>query len=569
MNYLSWLWQNSRGVRLNMALRVVLGTLQVSLGLAMVWLSKRFIDETIVNGSDQDVAQMVGLLVLAVVGNITLRQVYYYLTSVSTLRLSNAIRLQMFRRLFTRRLYGGQDLLSGDVTSRFSKDVELVSETATAKIPQMVVTAIQLLGAFLMLRWFDPRLAWALLLLTPLVLVFGKFVSHRIRNMTLKIREGESRIQMHVQEGVENNALLRSLGSVPWVSERLDQMQQDMGKDVIYRTRFSVVSRFAFGCAFGLGYLLAFVWGGIGLRNGTITFGIMTSFLQLVSQIQGPILSLLNNAPQLIHATASIERLQELGSGAANVSGSVPSAAASGPESSAAAQNMRGLRLEGVGFRYASGDKDIFKNFSHDFRPGSKTAIVGETGAGKTSLFRLMLGLVEPLAGRVAVYSDGTAASFGGENVAGNAAEKNVSADTSDCFVYVPQGNSLMSGSVRYNLLLAKPSATEEELRKVLQTACAEFVLDLPAGLDTELGERGLGLSEGQAQRIAVARGLLRPGNILLLDEISSALDESTERELFRRLFENFGDKTVILVTHRMAVSEMCDEVVTMSSGNL
>ena len=126
-----------------------------------------------------------------------------------------------------------------------------------------------------------------------------------------------------------------------------------------------------------------------------------------------------------------------------------------------------------------------------------------------------------------------------------------------------------MSGSVRYNLLLAKPSATEEELRKVLQTACAEFVLDLPAGLDTELGERGLGLSEGQAQRIAVARGLLRPGNILLLDEISSALDESTERELFRRLFENFGDKTVILVTHRMAVSEMCDEVVTMSSGNL
>lgn len=550
MNYLSWLWQNSRGVRLNMALRVVLGTLQVSLGLVMVWLSKRFIDETIVDGSDQDVVRMVGLLVLTVVGNITLRQVYYYLTSISTLRLSNAIRLQMFRRLFTRRLYGGQDLLSGDVTSRFSKDVELISETATAKIPQMVVTAIQLLGAFLMLRWFDPRLAWALLMMTPLVLVFGKFVSLRIRNMTLKIREGESRIQMHVQEGVENNALLRSLGSVPWVSGRLDQMQQDMGRDVIRRTRFSVISRFAFASAFGLGYLLAFVWGGIGLRNGTITFGIMTSFLQLVSQIQGPIHSLLNNAPQLIHATASIERLRELGDGSNAIS-----AAGSSPTM----QNMRGLRLQGVNFRYASSEKDILRDFNHDFAPGSKTAIVGGTGAGKTSLFRLMLGLVEPQAGRVAVYSDGTAAAFGGDAV-----EKNVSADTSDCFVYVPQGNSLMSGSVRYNLLLAKPSATEEELRKVLQTACAEFVLDLPAGLDTELGERGLGLSEGQAQRIAVARGLLRPGNILLLDEISSALDESTERELFRRLFENFGDKTVILVTHRMAVTKMCDAVVRL-----
>jgi len=546
MNYLSWLWQNSRGVRLNMALRVAIGTVQVSLGLAMVWLSKRFIDDTIVNGSDQDVARMVGLLVLTVVGNVTLRQVYYYLTSISTLRLSNAVRLKMFRLLFTRRLYGGQDLLSGDVTSRFSKDVELVSETATAKIPQMAVTAIQLLGAFLMLRWFDPRLAWALLLMTPLVLVFGKFVSHRIRHMTLKIREGESRIQMHVQEGVENNALLRSLGSVPWVSGRLDQMQQDMGKDVVRRTRFSVISRFAFASAFGLGYLLAFVWGGIGLRNGTITFGIMTSFLQLVSQIQGPIHSLLNNAPQLIHATASIERLREL-------CGSV---APDSPKPSTAVQGMRGLRLDGVSFRYATGDKDVIQNFSHDFAPGSKTAIVGETGAGKTSLFRLMLGLVEPQAGRVVAYSDGAAKVL--------VAEKTVSADTNECFVYVPQGNSLMSGSVRYNLQLAKPSATEEELRKVLQTACAEFVFDLPAGLDTELGERGLGLSEGQAQRIAVARGLLRPGNILLLDEISSALDESTEQELFRRLFENFGHKTVILVTHRMAVTKMCDTEVKL-----
>ena len=215
MNYVAWLWQSVRGVRLNMAFRVAVGALQVSLGLAMVWLSKRFIDDTIRNGSDDDVIFMVGLLVLTVVGNVVLRQVYYYLTSVATIRQSNALRLSMFGRLFTRKLYSEKELLSGDVTSRFSKDVELVSEVATAKIPQMMVTAIQLLGAFLMLRWFDPRLAWALVILTPLALVFGKFVSYRLRKMTLKIREGESRIQMHVQEGVENNAVLRSLGSAP------------------------------------------------------------------------------------------------------------------------------------------------------------------------------------------------------------------------------------------------------------------------------------------------------------------------------------------------------------------
>ncbi len=557
MNYLSWLWQSIRGVRLNVALRVAVGTLQVSLGLAMVWLSKRFIDDTIKNGSDQDVAHMVGLLVLTVVGNVVLRQVYYYLTSVATIRQSNALRLSMFGRLFTRKLYSEKELLLGDVTSRFSKDVELVSEVATAKIPQMMVTAIQLLGAFLMLRWFDPRLAWALVLLTPLALVFGKFVSYRLRKMTLKIREGESRIQMHVQEGVENNAVLRSLGSAPWVSERLDSMQRTLHHDVVRQTRFSVISRLAFGGAFGLGYLLAFVWGGLGLRNGTITFGVMTSFLQLVGQIQGPILSILNNAPRLIHATASIDRLQEL-QGDGSVNGAEGTSKGAMGDASDDAKSMPagsfglGVRLENVSFRYATADHDAVRNYTHDFKPGSKTAIMGTTGAGKTTLFRLMLGLVEPREGRVLVYSTDSSGSAG-------VFEQPVSANTCDYFVYVPQGNTLMSGTVRYNLQLAKPDASEEELRHVLQVACAEFVFDLPHGLDTELGERGMGLSEGQAQRIAVARGLLRPGSVLLLDEISSALDEPTERTLFQRLFDNFKDKTVILVTHRAAVAELCD----------
>ena len=546
MNYVAWLWRSICGVRLNVAFRVAIGTLQVSLGLAMVWLSKRFIDDTIRNGSDDDVFFMVGLLVLTVVGNVVLRQVYYYLTSVATIRQSNAIRLSMFGRLFTRKLYSEKELLSGDVTSRFSKDVELVSEVATAKIPQIMVTAIQLLGAFLMLRWFDPRLAWALVILTPLALVFGKFVSYRLRKMTLKIREGESRIQMHVQEGVENNAVLRSLGSVSWVSERLDSMQNELHRDVVRQTRFSVVSRLAFGGAFGLGYLMAFVWGGFGLRNGTITFGVMTSFLQLVGQIQGPILSILNNAPRLIHATASIDRLQELQGDGPSFRGKTVSPATRVEQPA----NRLGVRLENVRFRYAGADHDAVRNYTHDFKPGSKTAIMGETGIGKTTLFRLMLGLVDPQDGRALVYSDNPqdpAQDF----------ERPISAETCDYFVYVPQGNTLMSGTVRYNLQLAKPDATEEELRKVLQTACAEFVFDLPDGLDTEIGERGMGLSEGQAERIAIARGLLRPGGILLLDEISSALDEPTERELFQRLFEAYPSKTMIFITHRGAVAEM------------
>ena len=525
MNYVVWLWRNSRGLRWNTLVRIVVGIGQVVLGLLMVWLSKRFIDETIRTGSSDDVLRMILWLVLTVVGGIALRQLYYYMSVVANTRQTNTLRLKMFSSLFRRQLYNGEELHSGDITSRLAKDIEVVCNATTDVLPQMLITGIQLCGAFLLLRYFDERLAWALLLLTPLAIIFGKLVARRLRQMTLDIRQDESRIQMHVQEGMEHNAVLRSLGSEQWVTDRLDSMQERLKGNVMRRTRFTVVTRLALGCAFGLGYLLAFVWGGLQLRTGAITFGVMTSFLQLVGQIQSPILQLLNMIPALIHSTASIDRLEEL-----DIAESQGQGHTTCPRDS-------GIRFDNVSFRYATGDRQILSHFTHDFKAGTKTAIIGETGIGKTTLFRLILGFIEPTEG-------------------------SVSAEQGLCFV--PQGNTLMSGTIRYNLQLAKPEATDEELREVLHTACADFVEELPDGLDTELGERGSGLSEGQAQRIAIARGLLRPGNILLLDEISSSLDEPTERELYRRLFAAYPDKTMLFITHRLTVTEQCDEVVKL-----
>ncbi len=531
MKYIVWLWHNSRGIRLNSVVCIVAGIGQVTFGLLMVWFSRKFIDVTIRTGSADDMLEMVLCLVATVVGGVLLRQVGYWLRTTANVRQTNALRLRIFSSLFRRRLYDDQELHSGDVTSRLAKDIETVSSTTTDTLPQMAVTVIQLSGAFLLMRWFDARLAWALLLLTPVALVFGKLISRRLRKMTLDIRQDESRIQMQVQEGMEHNAVLRSLGSEQWVTERLDMMQQRLRGNVMRRMRFTVVMRIVLGCAFGLGYLLAFVWGGIGLRNGTISFGVMTSFLQLVGMIQHPILQLLNMIPSVIHASASIDRLEELEQMAPKDQKS------SEGQTKTAATDEGSIDFEGVCFRYAKGDREILSHFTHTFKTGSKTAIMGETGIGKTTLFRLILGFIEPTEGRVAVGGD-------------------------CCFV--PQGNTLMSGTIRYNLQLAKPDATDEDLKTVLHTACADFVSELPEGLDTELGERGGGLSEGQAQRIAIARGLLRPGNLLLLDEISSSLDEPTERELYRRLFEAFPQKTMIFITHRSSVSTLCDETISL-----
>jgi ABC-type bacteriocin/lantibiotic exporter with double-glycine peptidase domain len=345
---------------------------------------------------------------------------------------------------------------------------------------------------------------------------------------------------MQVQETMEHNAVLRSLGSEQWVTERLDTMQQRLQGNVMRRTRFTVITRLIMGCVFGLGYLMAFVWGGIGLRNGTITFGVMTSFLQLVGMIQHPILQMLNMVPGIIHATASIDRLEELDQTEQEFTS----------EGRTPEKEVPGIRFNNTSFHYADGDRLVVDHFSHDFKAGSKTAIMGETGIGKTTLFRLLLGFIKPTEGSITLYT--------------NDREHMIGIQTRPNFVFVPQGNTLMSGSIRYNLQLAKPDATDDELLAVLHTACADFINDLPQGLSTELGERGKGLSEGQAQRIAIARGLLCPGNILLLDEISSSLDGPTEQELYKRLFTNCKEKTMLFITHRKTVSELCDEVIRL-----
>lgn len=528
------------GIRWNTAVRIVAGITQVLLGLLMIWLSKQFIDVTIRVGTNDDVLQMCALLIVVVVCGILLRQLYYYLSVKAGTHQSNGIRLRVFSNLFRRQMYEDQ-LHSGDVTSRLSKDIDTVADATTSLLPQFIVTGTQLVGAFLLLAKMDLTLALLLLLVTPFLVAFGKFFAHRMRAMTMDIRQQESAIQMQVQEGMEYSVVIRSLGSEQWVTNRLNRLQELLMGRVLRRSRFTIVTRLLMAFAFSLGYLLAFIWGGLQLRAGAITFGVMTSFLQLVGQIQHPILNLLNMLPQFISATASIDRIDELEQSAVQRERA---------EQQVLLTGAVGMRVRNVSFGYASGDRLILDHFSHEFRPGSKTAILGETGIGKTTLFRLMLSFVQP--------SEGTLTLCNSE------LSEPVSDDTRGNFVFVPQGNTLMSGTIRYNLQLARPTATDDELRQVLSIAMADFVFDLPDGLDTKLGERGAGLSEGQAQRIAIARGLLRPGPIMLLDEISSSLDEATEQELFRRLFDFCHDKTMVFITHRKAVCALCDDVLRL-----
>ncbi len=542
MKYVKWLWHNTVGIRYNMVLRIVAGTARVSFGLLMIWLCKQFIDVTVRTGTAYDIALMIAALIAVVLSAIFCRQAYYYMAVRAEAIQTTAIRLRIFSHLLRRQIFDGNAMHSGDVTSRLEKDISTVSNATTSVIPDLCVTLFQLAGAFLFMKSMDARLAWALLLVTPLFIIVGKLVALKIRKMTMDIRQQESVIQMLVQETMEHNMVLRTMESGDWVTERLDDMQHSLKGKINRRARFTVIFRSAIAVSFSLGYIIAFIWGALQLRAGVITFGVMTSFLQLVGQIQQPILQAINMLPQILQATTSIDRLEEMEHMEVEEESHDAEGRMEGP---------LGLKLHDVTFRYAPDEREVVSHLSRVFEPGSKTALMGQTGAGKTTLFRLLLGLIKPQTGTMTLFNAG--------------GEQPVNEHSRSNFVFVPQGNTLMSGSIRYNLMLAKPDVTDDELRKVLHIAMADFVFSLPDGMDTECSERGGGLSEGQAQRIAIARGLLRPGNIMLLDEISASLDEQTEEELYRRLFSSYQHKTMIFITHRPTVCELCDEVMHLT----
>ena len=534
IRYMKWLWRNMRGVRWNDAARILLGISRVLLGLFFIYVSKHFIDVTTIQGNNSQIWWEVAFLAFLSLLSIALGQVQYYMQVNGSAFLNNRIRLRIFSHLFERKMYDAKDMHTGDLTSRLGTDVSVVTDAIITLIPGLFITFFQLIAAFCFMTSLDPHLAWILVILTPAIIGLGKFLSSKLKRMTKDIREQDSRIQALLQEGLLHNTLLKSLESGASVIGNLSEMQTDLISKIRNRARFTLITRSLIAVCFSMGYLIAFVWGGMQLRSGAITFGVMTSFLQLVGQIQRPIIDIIGIIPSFIHSTASIDRLDELED--------LPTEEQKEPM---VMEGQLGVRIEDIDFKYVTGEDEVLHHFSHNFKPGSHTAIVGRTGAGKTTLFRLLLALVSPIKGKLTLYN--------------NHEEHPIDVSTRCNFVFVPQGNTLLSGTIRENLLLANAYATEEEMINALHTAVADFVLELPEGLDARCGERGKGLSEGQAQRIAIARGLLRPGNILLLDEISSSLDMNTEKEMFERLFHNYPQKTMIFITHREKVGELCE----------
>ena len=537
VNNFVWLWENSRGIRARILFSALAGVLRVAFGLGFVYISKELVD--VATGSVQGMlSQYVVWMVLLVLGGIVCNSVVGWMTGLMEVKAQNVLRQRLFEGVLQSRWTGRDPFHSGDVQSRLGADIHNVVSLLAVSVPSLVVTGSQLLGSFFFLDRLDGTLARILVSGILVFLFFGKIYAKRMRRLTHGVRSGESAVQSLTQESVQYRMVIKTLEGAGLMGIRLAELQSVLYSRVECRTCFSVFSKMLLSSGFAGGYLLAFAWGAFRLQEGAITFGVMTAFLQLVGQIQRPILDLTRLVPTLTSALASMDRLREL--------------EALVPEEQGEPillSGVVGLKLSGVCFGYD--DRPVLEGFSYDFVPGSVTAVLGATGAGKTTLVRLILALVRPQSGNVTLYS--------------SQGESEASALTRGNFVYVPQGNTLFSGTIRENLLLGNPTAGEPQIRNALYGAAAEFVYTLPQGLDTRCGEQGSGLSEGQSQRLAIARSLLRSGTVLLLDEVSSALDTATEKLLLRRLMRHCKGRTVIFITHREDITKGCDKLVLRS----
>ena len=536
----AWFWRTSRGIRMKSVVNIILGLLVVALDFAFIWATKMTID----TATGQDGHPLwVGCALLVGIGlvNISISFARQWSSALLGVKSQNLMQLRAFARLMHSVWTGKEQFHSGDVMNRLIRDANEITAIITDTLPAALCVCVRLVFAFIYLFHFDSWLAIVVLVVAPFFLFLSKIYINKMRKLTREIRKTDSRIQSILQESIQHRMVLKTLEQSNGMVKKLSLTQNHLQGQVKHKTLFSSFSNLTVNLGFTAGYLLTFIWGVYRLDAGAITYGTMLAFIQLVGQIQGPFRDMTRFVPAIIGAITAAERMEQLEQ--------------SPTEESSERQYFphgAGIRFNNVTYMYKDGHRNILDNFSFDFAPGSTTAILGETGAGKTTLIRLVLSLLQPTRGSVEFYDR----------------EKCVlaSPDTRCNLVYVPQGNTLLSGTILDNLLLGNPEATEADMYQALRMACADFVFSLPDSINTVCGEGGTGFSEGQAQRIAIARALLRQGNILLLDEATSALDAETEQQLIANISSLAKEKqqTVLFITHRPAVVEYCENTLQL-----
>ena len=530
-----WLYNTWKGYKLQTIINIAIGILLVFTDLAFVWGTKLCIDIATHNNTRFSLKSAITLLIILLITQLLLSYASKWVKATLGAKSTCQMQKDNYRHLLQCDWSALKQYHSGDILNRLEKDIDSIVTFLTESIPSLLATVTRLIGAFLILYIMNKTLALIIIIICPLFLIISKLYVKKTRLITHDIRTSESKIQTTIQEGLQHITVLKTFGKTLWATEILNETQNNLKKGIKNKTIYSSISSLTMNFGFSAGYIITFTWGVLNLENGIITYGALIAFMQLIGQIQAPIRNLSRYIPIFINAFTASERIIELQAIKQEKLFYKP-----------LLKGDVGIELKNVTFQYPKG-RHIFENFSYNFTPHSKTAIVGETGKGKTTLIRLVLSLLHPQKGCIEIYNKTTRLSL-----------TNLSRNN---FSYVPQGNTLLNGTIKSNLILGNEYATETDMVNALTAACAHFVFNSEKGLDMPCGEGGNGLSEGQAQRISIARALLKPCSILIMDEATSSLDEDTEKNVIKNITNLYPEKTIIFITHRPEILKYCTHV--------
>ena len=536
--YAKWLMKYTKPYLGRILIMMAITLSSSVLSLVMVGVSKQIIDSA--TEGNEFKSMVVGYLVLTLALQ-ALGVLSSLLSTVLNEKFSFGIRKQVYEKIINSHWMDVKKYHTGDLMTRLTSDAGNIADGIIGTIPNIIILAAELVMVFFTLFYYSKLLACFALLVTPVAGIVSWWFGRKLKKLQVKVQESEASYRSFLQESLANLLVVKAFANEEYSAKRLTTLRDERFHWVFKRVKMGMVGSTSISLSFQLGYIVALAYGATLIAAKTITYGTMSVFLTLVNRVQSPIMGLTHQIPKVVSVLASAGRVMELQN--------IP--LEEKKEITMQTEEI-GVDIKGLTFGYT--EETVLENVSLNVKPGEFVAIIGESGIGKTTLIRLIMSFMSNVQGDVSFYNGI------GDSIKANASTRNFIA-------YVPQGNTLFSGTVRDNILMGNLNATEEEIYAALKLSAGyEFVMDLPNGLDTVIGERGHGISEGQAQRLAIARAFVRKAPLLILDEATSSLDEATELSVLEGLQALTPKPTCIIITHRKSILRYCDREIKIEN---